>query len=231
MKKLIFLLSLILIFILSCTCAFAEEDTTTAVSAETTIEATTTEPATTVPTTTQPTTTRPTTTQPTTTQPTTKPAVKLATPTGLAFSSATATSITLRWNAVAGAEIYEIYCGISGIDGYTLAGKSSGTSFTITGLNGSNRYKIKVKATANGKPSSDRSELIRLYTLPPRAAKPSRSSADGASVTLKWNRTGRENYYDIYVSSSQEGKYKKIATTKNNTYTYEHHHHRNQIYE
>ncbi len=144
---------------------------------------------------------------------------KLSTPKGLAFSSATEKSITLKWKTVKGAEKYNIYCGISGEDGYTLAGTSETVSFTIKGLNAGTRYKIKVKAIAKGN-SSDRSELIRLYTLPKRAAKPSVSSADGASVTIKWEKNGNANLFNIYVASSEKGKFKKVASTKKTTYTY-----------
>ncbi len=162
-----------------------------------------------------------TTTVPAVTEPVTKPAVpKPETPTGLAFSSATATSITVKWNAVKGAESYKIYCGISGIDGYTLAGTSKTNSFTITGLNGDSRYKIKVSAVSEGG-TSKRSELIRLYTLPKRAARPSVVSRDSKSVTIKWEKTGRANLYAVYMASSKDGKYKKLTTTKKTTYTYE----------
>ncbi len=225
MKKLIFC-ALILTFILSgslISSAMELPDTSlTAIAPElTTTEPTTTEPTATEPVTTAPTTTEPTTTAPTTTKPAPKPKpVKLATPTGLAFSKATTSSITVKWKAVKGAEIYYVYCGISGEDGYSLVGKTSATSFTIKKLSTDKRYKIKVKATAKGRPSSDRSELIRLYTLPPRGAKPSVVSSDGASVTVKWKKTGKANLYAVYVASSEKGKYKKVTTTAKTTYTY-----------
>ena len=224
MKKLYLLLVLTFVFSFALT-SYAEEAAQTTAAALTTeaatTEPTTTAPATTVPTPTEPTVTEPTTAAPPTTKPAAKPKVKLSTPTGLTFSSATTTSITIKWKAVQGAESYSVYYGICGKDGYTLAGKAKNTSFTLTGLNGKNRYKIKIKATAKGKSSSDYSSLIKLYTVPPRAAKPEFVSRDGASVTLKWARTGRENLYEVYVASSENGKYKKLTTTKKTTYTYE----------
>lgn len=223
MKKLLTLLPVMLLFafILSVPSASAAAEVPESVT-ETTAEATTTEPVTTEPTTTEPTTTEPTTTEPTTTKPAVKPTpVKLSAPTGLAFSSATSTSITVKWKAVKGAESYRIYYGISGKDGYTLAGKTSETSFTITGLTGDYRYKIKIKAAANGKTTSSYSSLIKLYTVPKKAAKPEIVSRDGASVTLKWAKSGKENFYDVYVASSQTGKYKKVTTTGKTTFTYE----------
>ena len=250
MKKLYYLLVLTALFtftvsgtvIASAEESLSQEITTQEASEEVTTEPTTTEPTTTEPTTTEPTTTEPTTIEPATTAPsttaptttkpvtttkpaTTKPAAKpkkekLATPTGLAYSKATTSSITVKWKAVKGAETYYVYCGISGKDGYTLVGKTSATSYTIKKLSTDKKYKIKVKATAKGKTSSDRSELIRLCTLPPRGAKPSVVSRDGASVTVKWAKSGRANLYAVYVASSKNGKYKKVTTTEKTTYTY-----------
>ena len=233
MKKLLFC-ALVFTFILSGSLISSATELPDASLTATAPELITTEPSTTAPTTTEPstepstepttdapTTTRPTTTAPTTTKPAPKPKpVKLATPTGLAFSKATTSSITVKWKAVKGAEIYYVYCGISGKDGYSLVGKTGATSFTIKNLSTDKRYKIKVKATAKGRPSSDRSELIRLYTLPPRGAKPSIVSRDGASVTVKWAKSGKANLYAVYVASSKNGKYKKVTTTKKTTYTY-----------
>lgn len=222
MKRLFMLLSVTFVMLLSVSCSFAyatEENEIPHTTAPAVTETTTTQPTVTEPDITEPTTTVPSTTKPTTTKPADKS--KLSTPNGLAYSSATATSITVKWNPVKGAESYSIYCGISGKDGYTLVGNTKATSFKITGLNGNNRYKIRVKATAKGRPSSDKSELIRLYTLPKKGTTPEIVSRDSVSVTLRWKKSGRENLYDVYVASSKNGKYKKIETTKKTTYTYE----------
>ncbi|MBQ3137224.1 MAG: fibronectin type III domain-containing protein [Clostridia bacterium] len=220
MKKTIILLTFLFSFTLCgslFSSAMAPPDTSVTANVP---DLTVTQPSTTEPTTAE-STTVPATTAPSTTKPAAKPKVKLSTPTGLTFSSATTTSITIKWKAVPGAESYSIYCGVSGKDGYTLVGKSKSTSFTVTGLNGKYRYKIKIKATAKGKTTSDYSKLIKLYTVPPRAAKPEFVSRDGASVTLKWAKTGRENFYEVYVASSKNGKYRKVTTTKKTTFTYE----------
>ncbi len=212
MKKLLLTLTLSLLFALSGTAVFASED----------ITAIPVDPVTTAPTAEESVPgTEPAVTEPTASEPAEKPKKeKLATPTGLAYSKATTSSITVKWKAVKGAESYSVYCGISGKDGYSLVGKTGKTSFTIKNLSTDKRYKIKVKATAKGKTSSDRSELIRLYTLPPRGAKPSVVSRDGASVTVKWAKSGKANLYAVYVASSKDGKYKKVTTTKKTTYTY-----------
>lgn len=151
---------------------------------------------------------------------TTPAPVTPAAPTGLAYASATETSITLKWNASEGADSYTVYYTVSGQDGYTLAGTVKTNSITVTNLSGNTLYKFKIYALSGGN-RSERSDIKKLYTAPPRPEKPVFVSRDGASVTLKWSKAGNANRYEIYVSSAKDGKYKKVETIKKTTYTYE----------
>lgn len=146
-------------------------------------------------------------------------AAKPAAPTGIVCSSATTTSLSLTWNAVEGAESYKIYYGISGSDGYIFAGTSQSCSFTLTQLSKDKLYKIKIYAVSSDT-LSERSEIIKLYTAPAKGARPQTVSRDGASVQIKWEKTPKANLYEVYAASSKEGKYKKVTTTKKNTYTH-----------
>ena len=164
--------------------------------------------------------TEPAVTEPTITEsPVTVPVTAPDAPTGLAYVSATETSLTVKWDTVKGADSYKVYYGISGQDGYTLAGTASENTLTITGLVSDKKYKIKVYALASGK-RSGRSEILKLYTAPQRGSQPEKVSCDGASVTVKWAKTPRANLYEVYVASSKDGKYKKVYTTKKTTYTH-----------
>ena len=71
---------------------------------------------------------------------------KLATPTGLAATSVTASSITLNWNAVANATWYRVV--VASADSSTTS-TVSGTSTTITGLSSNTTYLCTVIATAD----------------------------------------------------------------------------------
>ncbi len=144
---------------------------------------------------------------------------KLPTPANLAFVKSTADSITISWDSVEGAEHYKVFYGISGKDGYTAAGTTEKTTFKIKNLTTENKYKIKVVAKKKGNRSLY-SDLIRLYTSPPRATTPKVKSKDGGSITLTWEKAGKANLYYIYVSSASDGKYKKVGSTKETTFTY-----------
>lgn len=144
---------------------------------------------------------------------------KLATVQNLKFQSSTTTSITVSWDKVEGAEYYGVFYGICGKDGYKLAGKTESNSLKIENLSSSNRYKFKVIAKSQTNTSSY-SDLIRLYTTPKRGVKPQVAAKDSASITLKWEKMGKANTYYIYASSYPDKKYKKVAETKELTYTY-----------
>lgn len=144
---------------------------------------------------------------------------KLCAPENLAYKSAATNSITITWDKVEGAEYYKVVYGIAGKDGYTVAGNPTKNTIKIKGLNGKNRYKIKIAAKCKGNTSSY-SEIIRLYTVPERIDAPRTVSKDGASVTIAWDKAGKANTYYVYVSSTPDGKYKKVATTAKTTYTY-----------
>jgi chitodextrinase len=64
-----------------------------------------------------------------------------ATPTGLATSNITATSVTLTWNASTGVSGYFIYC-----NGVQIATVSSGTSYNNQGLAASTTYSYRIAA-------------------------------------------------------------------------------------
>ncbi|MFI8522091.1 chitinase [Streptomyces sp. NPDC085481] len=80
-----------------------------------------------------------------------------ATPTGLAAGSATSSSVTLTWPAVAGATSYKVYR-----DGVLVA-TVSGTSYTATGLAASTSYSFQVSA-ANSAGESARSTAVTATT-------------------------------------------------------------------
>ena len=68
----------------------------------------------------------------------------------------TSTSITVKWDAYPGADMYRVYKVVNGI--YIDLGTTSGTSFTVTGLNPNWEYGFLVSSRVNGEwsyPSPD----------------------------------------------------------------------------
>jgi hypothetical protein len=80
-----------------------------------------------------------------------------AAPTGLVTTGATTASISLSWNAVPGASGYRVYRSTSATGNYTLAGTTSATKYTDTGLEPNKTYYYIINAynSAGESPDSD----------------------------------------------------------------------------
>lgn len=88
-------------------------------------------------------------------------------PTGVAAVPASTTSITVSWNASAGATGYEVYKSTSATTGFTSAGTTTGTSLTAASLTVGTKYYFYVKAS-NSSGTSPASTTVNatlsLYT-------------------------------------------------------------------
>lgn len=106
---------------------------------------------------------------------------------------------------------------------YQCLGSTSGTSFTIKKLKDATAYQFFVCAYAkidNKEYLGERLELL-LATTAPRSTKIKSLSTKSKKVTVKWNKVSRANGYEIYMSTSKNGKYKKMGTiSKANTTKY-----------
>lgn len=146
---------------------------------------------------------------------------KLSAPVNLRSENETTTALTVKWDTVENATYYKVYYGIVGKSGYTFAGYAKkATSFTLENLSGLYRYKVRVVARRSGNTSAY-SESAIFYTVAEKGKTPTLRSKDGGSVTIQWTRTGRENFYNVYVAEKADGEYKKIATTNKRYYKYE----------
>lgn len=113
-----------------------------------------------------------------------------AVPTGLTTSDIQSDSITIIWNAVAGADSYDIQFREQG-QGWTDYTGETGTSRQFTGLNSSTIYEFQVRAT-NTAGSSD-------YTATESATTSTSAVAFEAIINFEWQfKTGNGvNYTNI----------------------------------
>lgn len=81
-----------------------------------------------------------------------------ATPSGLAVSSTTSSSVSLAWNTVSGATGYNVYQGGSKVQAVT------GTSATVSGLTASTAYSFQVSATNSAGESAKSSAVTGTTT-------------------------------------------------------------------
>ena len=133
----------------------------------------------------------------------------------------TATSITLSWSKVSGADGYRVYKYNSKTKKYELYKTLKETKITIKKLKSGTSYKYLVKAvtlTEDKVKVTGEEKKITASTLP-AATKASVTSKNG-TVTVKWSKVTGATGYRIYCMDSKTKKLKLIGTVKGNKTTF-----------
>lgn len=132
-------------------------------------------------------------------------------------SKGTTTSATISWNASAYATGYKIYKYDTSKKKYTLVKTLKGnskTSYKISKLKAGKKYKYAVKAyiTAGGKTTL--SDYTKITVAAATKAPTLKGSISQKKASLQWKKMSGADGYEIYMSTSKKGSYKKVATLK-----------------
>ncbi|MBQ9942581.1 MAG: hypothetical protein IJP03_06210, partial [Christensenellaceae bacterium] len=131
---------------------------------------------------------------------------------GVNAISSSYNSVKVTWNAVSGAQSYEIYRASSADGSYTRVGASTTTAFTEAGLATGSYYYYKVRAldTVDGNPVtgafSAADPARPLPTKPAIAAERLTST----SVRIHWGKVDGADGYTVYRALSKGGSYKVV---------------------
>lgn len=143
---------------------------------------------------------------------------KLSAPSIKAASSSESAAIS--WKAVKGAEGYEVYMAQEGGDFIRIA-TTKNNYYNALNLNLYEAYSFKVRSYAkvNGKTvySSYSSVKDVIPTESPAAPTISLSSS-ARTVEISWNKIPGATGYTVYMSTSKNGKYEKVGTTKKTSF-------------
>lgn len=134
--------------------------------------------------------------------------------------SSTSSSVTLSWNKVSGATGYDIYVSSKKDSGYKKIGTTTSRSFKYSGMTAGKIYYFRIKAykKAYDQKFSSSSTTIKTVTEP---SKPTLSySVSTTSVKISWNKVSGATGYQVYMATSENGTYTKLATTSSNTTSY-----------
>lgn len=142
----------------------------------------------------------------------------------LQVKSQTTSSITIKWSKVSGASGYQVYMSSSKTGKYKKVAtipKGSTTSYKKTDLTSSNIAYFKVRAykTIKGKKSYGKFSPILETATKPKTPTISKLTSDIQEAKIKWNKVARASGYEIYMATSKNGKYTKIATIKKGSTT------------
>ena len=140
--------------------------------------------------------------------------------TGLTVTNADSKSITLSWKAVSGVTGYRIELYDNGK--YSYYGKTSKTSFTVSGLTSCKGYKIRVKAykAVSGTNYFSKNWIEVSYaTRATRVSNFRATASNSSSITLGWNKKSGATGYSVYKYDTNTKKYVlyKTITGSNNT--------------
>lgn len=125
----------------------------------------------------------------------------------------------LKWDAVSGATVYEIYrCGSkNGV--YQCIGTTAKTNYTDTSAYAGYIYYYKIKALGANGAASDYSSVVSCVC---HCAKPT-VKTDYLSSTgkpyLKWSSVSGAAKYEVYRATSENGTYTLLGTTAKTNFT------------
>lgn len=125
-------------------------------------------------------------------------------PTGLRLVEATATTVKMAWNAVAGATGYRLYR--SGVS--QVVGVANGTTGEIGGLTTNQDYQIQVAAFTASGAIGPKSSAVKVRTKAVSLAKPTTPTVSGitkSSATAKVARVTNATGYNWYLNGQNHG--------------------------
>ena len=129
----------------------------------------------------------------------------------------TTSTVTLSWSKVAGSNMrYYVFSYNPGTKKYTCLSYTTGTSYTVKKLSSGTTYYFAVQAyNTTAKKWGKVSSVLTTATKP---GTPTLKAVAGTrKATLSWTKQNGATGYLLYMATSKNGKYTKIATLKGNT--------------
>lgn len=141
----------------------------------------------------------------------------LSAPTGIKTAARDDDELTLKWNAVEGAQGYEIYRYSATYDKWIEVERTNNTFDEIDDLLSASIYSFKIRAYSQYD-YSDFSDTFKTVTAPKDVNNLRVSSKSNNSVTLKWNSVKRADKYQVYKYDKTSGTWDRLITTSKTSY-------------
>jgi hypothetical protein len=126
--------------------------------------------------------------------------------------------LTVRWQAVTGASVYEVWLGTTdnSAEATKYGADVSGTSTTITGLNNGTTYYVWVKATKNASTSVFSPSASGTPLAPPLNIRAILQAVE--NILVSWDEAAGGVSYKVYRSNTS-GTYALVGTSSTPSYT------------
>ena len=145
---------------------------------------------------------------------------------GVTSKIATATNssaVKIAWKAVPGATGYRVFQYDTKTKKYVTLKTTTGTSYTVTKLKSGTSYKFAVRAYTIVTGKVFWASGYKTITATTKPGTPTlKVTAGTKKAALSWNKQTGATSYVVYMATSKNGKYSRIATLKGNssvTYT------------
>jgi len=142
-------------------------------------------------------------------------------PTGLSNTTPTETSTTVSWNAVSGANNYDVeYKKSTESTWTTVVPATSATSVDLSGLTAGTLYNWHVRANCSGGSGNYVQANFTTATPPPPCGDPtglSNTTPAQTSTTVSWSAVSGANNYDVEYKKNTESSWTTAATATSAT--------------
>src|SRR6187399_1403886 len=136
-------------------------------------------------------------------------------PTGVSATAITQTSATVNWNAVSGANDYNVEYKKNTESVWTTVAPTTATSVDLSGLTAGTLYNWHVKANCSGGSGNYVEANFTTATPPPSCGDPAgllNSTPTETSTTVSWNSVGGANNYDVDYKARASSTWINVAT-------------------
>lgn len=133
-------------------------------------------------------------------------------------ASQSTNAIKLKWSAVPGATGYRVFLYNAKTKKYTTLTNTTKNTYTVSKLNTGTNYTFAVRAYSTVSGKVFWSAGYKTLTTATKPNTPSLKVVAGAGkAVLTWNKQTGADGYVVYMSTSKDGKYTRIATVKGNS--------------
>lgn len=130
----------------------------------------------------------------------------------------TASTVKLAWKAVPGATGYRVFRYDAKTKKYVTVKTLTGTSYTVSKLKSGTSYKFAVRAYSTVNGTVYWASGYKTITATTNPGTPTlKVTAGSKKAALSWTKQTGATGYVVYMATSKNGKYTKIATLKGNT--------------
>lgn len=132
----------------------------------------------------------------------------------LEIKGATANSISLKWAKQSGISGYEVYRFYGGKQKEKVTLKSNATAVKFSKLSSAKKYQFKIRTFTkkDGKTVYSSFQVLNAATAPEKVKLKSIFRPSKSVASINWEAQKGVDGYIIYASTSENGKYKKVAT-------------------